>query len=163
MIARRRQQLLDDENRLAALGLPVSGPQKLPQTYSTPSPPRRRERANDERSRANPPEPTMAQRDYDDLLGVIRHVGRGMEQAPAVYADDDEEKRRHHLLLAINSHFPGSAYAEAFNGRGKTDILVRHDGHNLFIGECHWQAPRSSSAPSTNYSATPPTTTPSWR
>jgi hypothetical protein len=26
--------------------------------------------------------------------------------------------------------------AEAFNIEGKTDILVRHEGSNLFIGEC---------------------------
>ena len=143
MVSRRRQQLLGDEDRLAALGFPVSGPQKPPQTYSAPSPQRRRRRVPTERSRARPPEPTMAQRDYDDLLGVIRDVGRGMERAPTVYAGDDEEKRRHHLLLAINSHFPGAGYAEAFNGRGKTDILVRHDGHNLFIGECKiWRGPQ---------------------
>ncbi len=124
-VTRRREQLIADERRLAAFDLPVDGPAKPPQTYAAPSPPRRRERARAERSRAHPPEPALAQRDYEDLLDIIRHTARQMERTPKVYAGGDEETRRHHLLVAINSHFPGSSYAEAFNGRGKTDIIKR--------------------------------------
>lgn len=40
------------------------------------------------------------------------------------------------LLDALNTHYRGQGVAEAFNVNGKTDILVRHEGSNLFIGEC---------------------------
>jgi hypothetical protein len=36
----------------------------------------------------------------------------------------------------LNTHYRGQGTAEAFNVAGKTDILVRHEGNNLFIGEC---------------------------
>jgi hypothetical protein len=33
----------------------------------------------------------------------------------------------------LNTHYAGRAHAEAFNHGGKTDILIRHEGRNLFI------------------------------
>jgi hypothetical protein len=36
----------------------------------------------------------------------------------------------------LNTHYEGRAHAEAFNVQGKTDILIRHEGRNLFICEC---------------------------
>jgi hypothetical protein len=144
-VSRRRAELLADENRLAAFDLPVAGPPKPPTTYAVSPPARRRdwrEQAPAETRRSHPPDPAMAQQDYEDLLGIIRDAARHMERTPMVYAGDNEEKRRHHIVAAINTHFPGSTYAEAFNGRGKTDILVRHDSQNLFIGECKvWSGP----------------------
>jgi hypothetical protein len=39
------------------------------------------------------------------------------------------------LLVSLNAHF-GAATGEAFNVVGKTDILIRHEGANLFVAEC---------------------------
>ena len=47
-----------------------------------------------------------------------------------------EEALRTVLLDALNTHYRGQGTAEAFNVAGKTDILIRHEGNNLFIGEC---------------------------
>lgn len=52
------------------------------------------------------------------------------------YAKWREEARRDVLLLLLNSHYEGQAHAEAFNGAGKTDILIRFEDANLFVGEC---------------------------
>jgi hypothetical protein len=38
--------------------------------------------------------------------------------------------------VQLNGHFTGEAGGELFNGSGKTDIIVRHDDRNVFIGEC---------------------------
>ncbi len=44
--------------------------------------------------------------------------------------------RRHVILGAFNTHYSGARTAEGFNYGGKTDILIRHEGRNLFIAEC---------------------------
>jgi hypothetical protein len=37
--------------------------------------------------------------------------------------------------VQLNRHFEGAATGETFNHRGKTDILIRVDGKNIFIAE----------------------------
>jgi hypothetical protein len=52
--------------------------------------------------------------------------------------------RRNILLAALNTHYRGAATAEAFNVSGKTDILIRHEGRNLFIAECKfWEGAKA--------------------
>jgi hypothetical protein len=44
--------------------------------------------------------------------------------------------------MALNSQFEGAATGETFNLSGKTDILIRVAGKNVFIAECKfWQGP----------------------
>ncbi len=65
-----------------------------------------------------------------------------MEQSPGTYAQMGEEDRRQTIVATLNTHYAGRAAAEAFNVAGKTDILIRHDGRNLFICECKfWEGP----------------------
>ena len=55
-----------------------------------------------------------------------------------------EEAIRDLLLVGLNSRFDGAAGGELFNGAGKTDILIRVDDRNVFIGECKiWRGPKS--------------------
>jgi hypothetical protein len=81
-------------------------------------------------------EPVLADEVFDRILGVIRLQAAGVERSPKTYAGMDEEALRTVLLDALNTHYRGQGTAEAFNVNGKTDILVRHEGRNLFIGEC---------------------------
>ncbi len=56
----------------------------------------------------------------------------------------DEESLRTHFLVQLNGHYEGQATGETFNYEGKTDILVRVTGKNIFIGECKfWDGPGS--------------------
>jgi hypothetical protein len=48
----------------------------------------------------------------------------------------DEPNLRTCLVHSLNGSFAGGATAETFNGRGKTDILVRSRDRNVFLGEC---------------------------
>jgi hypothetical protein len=73
---------------------------------------------------------------FEHIVGVIRAVASTMEQSPKSYKILGEEDRRQLFLTALNSHYHGQAVAEAFNVSGKTDILVRWEGQNLFIAEC---------------------------
>ena len=59
-----------------------------------------------------------------------------MDNNPQTYAGMGEEARRHVILDALNTHYSGAGTAEGFNFGGKTDILIRHEGRNLFIAEC---------------------------
>ena len=48
--------------------------------------------------------------------------------------DLEEEALRDIVLVPLNSHF-GTATGEAFNFSGKTDVLIRQQGGNLFVAE----------------------------
>jgi hypothetical protein len=48
----------------------------------------------------------------------------------------DEEALRSHLLVQLNGVYEGDATGETFNFQGKTDILIRKDGKNVFVAEC---------------------------
>jgi hypothetical protein len=85
---------------------------------------------------------SVDERVFEHILGVIRMQARQMEQSPGTYAGMGEEHRRQTIVATLNTHYAGRATAEAFNVQGKTDILSRHDGRNLFICECkYWEGP----------------------
>ena len=90
------------------------------------------------RSESGPPtlEPVLGDSVFEHILSVIRMHGRQMEQSPETYAGMGEEDRRQTIVATLNTHYEGRAHAEAFNVSGKTDILIRHEGRNLFICEC---------------------------
>ena len=49
-----------------------------------------------------------------------------------------------HFLVQLNGQYEGGATGETFNYQGKTDILIRVDGRNVFIAECKvWKGPQS--------------------
>jgi len=55
---------------------------------------------------------------------------------PSTYSNKGEEDLRDHILLVLEPRFQGSATGETFNKTGKTDILLRFEGKNVFIAEC---------------------------
>ena len=66
-----------------------------------------------------------------------------MERHPSTYADKDEETLRDHFLMILSTHFE-NATGETFNRNGKTDILIRHEKSNVFVGECKfWRGEKS--------------------
>jgi hypothetical protein len=66
-----------------------------------------------------------------------------MERSPSAFAEMDEENLRMHFLVPLNGAFEGDATGETFNHDGKTDILLRKDGRNVFIAECKfWVGPK---------------------
>lgn len=95
-------------------------------------------RSSQENSAHKPPtlEPVLDERVFEHILAVIRMQARHMEQSPGTYQRMGEEDRRQTIVATLNTHYEGRAHPEAFNVKGKTDILIRHDGRNLFICEC---------------------------
>jgi hypothetical protein len=89
------------------------------------------------------PEPTLATDDYEHILSVIENMANVMERSPSAFKSMKEEALRSHFLVQLNGHYEGQATGETFNYEGKTDILIRSEGKNLFIGECkYWGGPK---------------------
>jgi hypothetical protein len=59
-----------------------------------------------------------------------------IERSPSTFIDIKEEDLRNHFLVQLNGQYNGQATGETFNAEGKTDILIRVDGKNIFIAEC---------------------------
>lgn len=54
------------------------------------------------------------------------------------------EDLRNHFLVQLNGQYEGQATGETFNFEGKTDILIRWEGRNVFLAECKfWDGPES--------------------
>jgi hypothetical protein len=72
----------------------------------------------------------------DKVIEVLRHACLQLERTPGFVETTGEEGLRDALLVALNGALIGQAFGETYNRRGKTDILVRSGGLNVFIAEC---------------------------
>jgi hypothetical protein len=66
----------------------------------------------------------------------MQNMVQVMELSPHVFYNMGEEDLRTHFLVQLNGAFKGQATGETFNFQGKTDILIRVEGKNVFIAEC---------------------------
>ena len=134
----RKQQLLKKSGLMAALGVPI---RKTPDTPATFSIPAKRTKVIPTKTKPQVtekeyiPEPTLDDSIYQQILKIIHDVGKQFERLPSTYAGKEEEHLRDHMLLILEPNFEGSATGETFNKSGKTDILLRHEGKNVFIAE----------------------------
>jgi hypothetical protein len=145
LIEDRRARVLADHAHLDNLGIPVRKRGDAPRTYQAPAV-KKRSKPNPAVPKSKPtsPEPTLVKELYAHTLEVIGSATRAMERTPGDYARANEEKLRDFLLIVLNTHYEGQGQAEAFNKGGKTDILIRVEDRNIFIGECKvWKGERS--------------------
>lgn len=142
-LGERRKEALDESEFLGALNMPLQrDPETPPPAVGTARPkatPARRLKASGVTSTpgAAPGSPGLDEL-YEHVLDVVRAVGRGMERSPGSFKGVDEPVLRDHMLVTLNTHYEGRAHGESFNRNGKTDILVRVENENVFIGECKW-------------------------
>lgn len=85
-------------------------------------------------------EPSLEMEIYEDILNTLQQMTVVMEQCPSAFSGMSEETLRQHFLVQLNARYEGTASGETFNFSGKTDIIIRERGRNLFIAECKfWQ------------------------
>jgi hypothetical protein len=136
-VQQRKSKLLADARMATAIGFPIKKREGIPTTYAVPV---QKRRTQIERppapSAAFQPEPALAVDEYDEILGIVRNMVRVMEQSPRAFEKMGEEDLRTHFLVQLNGQYEGRATGETFNYQGKTDILIREDGKNVFIAEC---------------------------
>ena len=96
------------------------------------------------------PDWRLADTVYEQMIGTVIGFARALERRPAsaLQLIPAEETLRDWLLFLLNANYEGIdgspvfVAGETVNGSGKTDILIRHQGLNAFIGECKfWDGP----------------------
>lgn len=143
-ISARRERILSNQGRVAALGIPLKSRQDAPKTYAVPEV-RRKVVPSLPPATASPyePEPVLDMENYNHILSVIQNMAQVMERSPSAFKGMGEEDLRQHFLVQLNGQFEGNATGETFNVTGKTDILLRTNGRNAFIAECKfWKGPK---------------------
>jgi hypothetical protein len=139
----RGERLLRGANTQAALGYPMRRREGAPTTFSAPAVKRKLPPTPPAASGAPyKPEPALDMENYEHIVSVVQNMTLVLERSPSTFKNLDEEAIRQHFLVQLNGHYEGSATGETFNGEGKTDILIRQDGKNIFIAECKfWKGP----------------------
>jgi len=143
LINQRKQQVLQKNNLLASLGVPIKKKDGVAETFSVPNP-----KLKDKiivkpvvYEKDFKPEPALDDNNYRKILKIINDVGKNFERLPSTYKGKSEEDIRDHILLILDPNFElGSASGETFNKIGKTDISLRYDSSVVFIAECkYWK------------------------
>lgn len=135
---KRKENLLKKNNILESLGVPIKKVSTSP-TFSIPTIQKRKPILMEKpkvTEAGYKSEPCLDTNMYNEILKLIHDVGREFERLPSLYANKEEEHLRDHFLMMLEPNFQGSATGETFNKTGKTDILLRYEGKNVFIAEC---------------------------
>jgi hypothetical protein len=141
-LAERRHLAEADVATTAGIKYPLRPRENAPNTYSVPA---IRPKITPVARYPSAPaaDPTLLEEHYKNILGIVEKMTLVMERSPSAFAKMKEEHIRFHYLVQLNGQYDGAAVGEAFNFQGKTDILVRHQNHNLFIAECKfWSGPK---------------------
>ncbi len=146
IIMLRKGKLLKEANMFAVLGVPLKRAKDVPASFVVPIQPKRVVVKKPELTqKSSSPEWALESSDYNEILRVLREFGIAMERHPSIYHDRDEESLRALFLMALTPQFE-SVTGETFNSTGKTDILIRHEGKNVFVAECKfWSGPKMHS------------------
>ncbi len=146
-IEARRGKLLASRSMVASLGFKMKERDGATKTFVAPEVRRKITPVIPQASSAPfKPEPALANADYEHILGVMQSMTQVMELSPSAFQAVDEEALRSHFLVQLNGHYQGQATGETFNYEGKTDILIRSEGRNIFIAECKfWSGPKKLS------------------
>ena len=142
-IIARREKLLQDRGLVERLGFPLRRRAGVPSTFVTPEVKRRIvPQLPPTSTEPYKPEPALGIDDYEHILSVLSNMVMVMERSPKAFKDMGEEDLRTQFLVHLNGHYEGQATGETFNYGGKTDILIRSEGRNIFIAECKfWTGP----------------------
>lgn len=143
-IEERRARLLRDRGVAAQLGYRLKERADAPRTYAPPQV-QRRVQPKPPVASMEPfvPEPALPDPEYENILRIIGSMATVLERSPRAFRSMGEEELRDHFLVQLNGQYEGDATGETFNFEGKSDILIRVNGRNIFIGECKiWGGPR---------------------
>ena len=96
---------------------------------------------------------SLADAVYERMITTVTSFRHALERRPvsARLLLPGEETLRDWLMFLLSANYEAPDGSELFaggetgNGKGKTDILIRHQDRNAFIGECKfWHGPRKS-------------------
>lgn len=145
IFSKRKEELVKRQIQLDSLKMPIKKRNDVPSTFVIPSPKIKKKVAVKplQTSTELTFDPTLDNETYMDILKIINDMGKEFERKPSVYSNKGEEDLRDHYLMMLEPNFEGSATGETFNKSGKTDILLRYQGANVFVGECKFWSGQS--------------------
>ncbi len=135
-VEKRRQKILNDRGMVASLGFPLRQRSDTPKTFVVPVERKKIKTLPPATTAPFTPEPALEMEEYERVLSIISHMDLVMERSPYAFRTMKEEDLRQHFLVQLNGQYEGQATGETFNYQGKTDILIRVNGKNVFIAEC---------------------------
>jgi hypothetical protein len=142
---KRKSEILRQRKIAESIGVPIRKKSDLPATFAVQV--NARKKVVPKPTASSEPyvqEPTLDDSVYKEILQVIEDSGRVIERHPSLYEGKDEEGLRDYLIFQLEPRFEGSTTGETFNKSGKTDILMRYEGKNLFVAECKfWRGAKS--------------------
>ena len=141
----RKCRLLEQNNMVRALGLPMKRRPDAASSIAVPVVRKKRPVVVPPTPKdAFKPEHELPDSEYEFILTVIDQLSLSIERNPRTFVHMQEEQIRDLILVNLNGHYKGDATGETFNGQGKTDILIRADGRNVFIAECKfWEGQKA--------------------
>jgi hypothetical protein len=135
---RRRIELAERQQVTSSLGVPIRKRSNIPATFGVPVVRKKIQVKPEAHASSMAPDPSLPDPVYQEILQVIHDTGQQFERLPSTYLGKDEETLRDHLILILEPRWElsTSTTGETFNKAGKTDILIRFEGRNIFVGEC---------------------------
>jgi len=141
-IESRSQRIKKDQALIEGVGYPIRRRSDEVASYAVPTVRRKVIPNLPAAGTASKPEPFLELKDYDDILNTLHNMATVMERSPSAFAGLNEEAIRWLFLIPLNGLYEGQATGETFNFNGKTDILIRINGRNIFVAECAiWRGP----------------------
>jgi len=135
-IRQRREALKNNEGIAAALRMPLTHRDGIPEVVPLQLRRRLKRPLPSPLPTGVSPEPGLEDGDFEHILSVVRHVGRTFEATPATYRSLEEQDLRNIILANLNSHYDGGATGETFRHAGKTDIRIDFGSKAAFVAEC---------------------------
>lgn len=132
----RKAKLKENNSLVSSLGFKVARRDDAPKTYAVPEIRRKLQPPIPKTGSASPLEPTLPEKEFENILKVVTNMVMVMERSPKTFISMGEEAIRDHFLVQLNGQYEGQATGETFNGSGKTDIIIKNEGQNIFIAEC---------------------------
>jgi len=141
-ITSRCDRIRQERGTVASLGYPLRRRAGAPETFVVPTVRRKATPQMPAATGAGKSEPTLDAAEYESILKIITNMVDVMERSPHAFRGMSEPDLRQHFLVQLNGQYEGQATGETFNFEGKTDILIRAEGKNIFIAECAiWHGP----------------------
>lgn len=136
-IEQRKKKLRSDRDIVASIGFPMKRRDGAATTFVAPEV-RRHIAPTLPPATSAPfkPEPVLSGEEYESIMKIMEGMVHVMEYSPSAFAHMGEEDLRTHFLVQLNGSYQGQATGETFNYQGKTDILIKSSGKNIFIAEC---------------------------
>jgi hypothetical protein len=147
-IQERKKRILERRQMVSSIGLPIKKREDAPKTYAVPNVRRKAKLVAPPATQTSfVPEPALDEKEYQNILSIMRSMVQVMERSPNAFRHLKEEDLRWQFLVQLNGQYEGRATGETFNYKGDTDILIREQDRNVFIGECKvWKGAGSLTA-----------------